>query len=844
MALRISTHSSETRKKQSLLRRMSIVHGVLVVALLIIIARLIDLQIIHGSEYRSLAQAQHYGGVVLPAKRGEILALDSRTGETNILATNTTLDEVYVDPLITTNPTAVAESLADILLTDDFHKACTAGDQMVCPRELQFIYATAFDPLAQYKLLHTGALLEPLPATGIPPTQLLRLPDIVEARRLFARDIEQRISEKRVTFAPIKYGATKVEMATVIQMQIPGVEVSIDQKLISANPELVPQSSLSAVAHGLAMALDMDASKIEDLLRSRPLRYISVMRHLPPELSLKIKEAQLDSYKQAVAMMQGQGKKEGVQQVDYPLRSVALLPEHWRYYPDGTLGAQVVGFLNTNSEPQYGIERTFDVQLRGQQGLINTVSDPHGGQILTGEQTVIQPKDGDTVVLTIDRNIQKQLETILENYVNHYRADSGQAIVMDPYTGRILAMANAPLFDSNDYAVVFEKVPIPIDPVTRQKVVVEVYDPASNTRIVKAYIDQVFTASGRTLLPDKVQAELSGLEKLYDLKDLTHYYLFIGPYLSIEVFPTDDPGIWLKYKNTVGVGSYLNRAVQEIYEPGSVMKPIIMSSAIDQGEVVPEDTYDDNGPVTVDQYKIDNNDFKHYGHVTMTNCLEFSINTCMTSIGFKLGAKLLYRMIENFGFGSITGIEIEDELPGEVRPWREWSRTLLATTSFGQGLSATPLQVITAWGALANGGQLMRPTIIDSVIHEDGTVDKTQPHIISQVITKQTSETITAMLAASATYGFAKSGKVAGYRSAGKTGTSQIAGPGGRYITGTGSTFATYAGYAPLNHPRFVVLVKLDHPQNSIHGAVAAAPVFHDIAQYLFKYYDIPPDEK
>jgi cell division protein FtsI/penicillin-binding protein 2 len=281
-----------------------------------------------------------------------------------------------------------------------------------------------------------------------------------------------------------------------------------------------------------------------------------------------------------------------------------------------------------------------------------------------------------------------------------------------------------------------------------------------------------------------------------------------------------------------------------IYEPGSVYKPIVMAIALDQGELTPEDTYDDNGPVEVDEYKIDNNDHHHYGHVTMTNCLEFSINTCMTSVSNKLGSKLLYSTLDRFGFAKITGIELEDELSGEMRPWRDWSRTLLATTSFGQGLSATPLQVITAWSALANGGRLVRPMIIDSIIHPDGTIDAPQPRLLEQVITKQTSETITAMLASSAKRGFAKSGKVPGYYIAGKTGTSQIAGPGGKYESGTGSTVATYAGYAPIDHPRFVVLVKVDRPKSAIHGATAAAPVFKDLATFLFKYYGIPPDEK
>ena len=169
---------------------------------------------------------------------------------------------------------------------------------------------------------------------------------------------------------------------------------------------------------------------------------------------------------------------------------------------------------------------------------------------------------------------------------------------------------------------------------------------------------------------------------------------------------------------------------------------------------------------------------------------------------------------------------------------------MLATTAFGQGLSATPLQVITAWAALANSGKLLRPTIIDSVMHPDGTVDKTEPRVPDQVIKPQASETITAMLTSSTKLGFAKSGKVPGYRIAGKTGTSQIAGPGGKYESGTGSTVATYAGFAPIEHPRFVVLVKIDRPKAAIHGATAAAPVFKDIAAFLFKYYGIPPDEK
>ncbi|MBI3331492.1 penicillin-binding protein 2 [Candidatus Peregrinibacteria bacterium] len=843
---------TETQKRRSLLQRMTIVYGFFLLALLIIVARLIELQIVRGEEYNEAAQAQHYGDVRLPAKRGEILGMNSKTGETNVFATNATLDLIYVDPALIQNDaeaTAVAETLADTLLTEEFHEMCSNGKE-TCPRELIIpeLYASAFDPLLLHKIIQSGSFLEPIPI-GLPPSQVLQIPDLPEARRLFARNIERRISEKRMTFVPLLYGATKVQMQQVEELGIEGIIVNEDQRLIYGNPEAIRQSSLDAYARALGTPLELDPVVIRKMLRTRPLRYVPVMHRLPPSLSLKIKEHQLASLKEAQDLRRQAADIKAAQEIQPRLRSIALIQEHWRFYPDTTIASHVVGFLNTNQEAQYGIERTFNPMLRGQAGRISTVSDPQGGQILTADQTIVNPKDGDTVVLTIDRSIQKEVETIMEEAVRKYQADSGQVIVMDPDTGRIIAMVNAPLFDSNNYAIVYEKEPIILDAEKEKQVVVEVFHPETNARILKAYIADVFTEEGRKALSEKTQKALADIEALYNIEDVTRYYLYLGENNRREIFPTQEKGLWLKYKNNIGVGAYLNRTIQEIYEPGSVMKPVTMAIAIDQGEVTPMDIYDDTGPVKVDEFTIKNALLTYYGKVTMTNCLELSINTCMTSVGFKLGPKLFHRALERFGFGHITGIELEDELPGEMKPWRkanDWPMSLLATTAFGQGISATPLQMVTAFAALANGGKLMRPTIIDRIVHADGTVEKTQPRTIDQVITPETSDTITAMLISSVNKGYAKPAKVKGYQSAGKTGTSQIAGPGGKYETGTGSTVASFIGYAPAENPRFIALVKLDRPKakNITHGAQAAAPVFHDIAEFLIKYYGLPPDDK
>lgn len=850
MLLKRYSPLSETQKKRSLVQRMVFVHGFLLVCGLLIVARMMEIQVIDRGEYYAMAQDQHFGGVTLSAQRGEVLALNANTGETSILATNTTLDLLYVDPFIVDDAAMIAERLADTVLTPFLHETCSRGTS-TCPRELvSFVgspYAAAFDPLLLMSGVGSGQLLEPVPEDLPGPTALdLDIPDITEVRRLFARDIERRISEKRVTFVPIKYSATKEELERVAALNIAGIHVNDDNRLISGDPEEVNPQKIQETGRALAPILELDASHIAHSLRSRPLRYVPVMRRLTPQTTLEIKQLLLQSARDTNELRTNAPSRAAFEKIQDPLRSIALIPEHWRFYPDGTIGSHVVGFMNDAQEAQYGIERTFDAQLRGQAGLISTVSDLQGGQILTANQTIINPKDGDTVVLTIDPFIQKEVEKILDRAVKDFEAESAQAIIMDPLTGRVLAMVNAPLFERNNYADVYEKEPVIIPEGEEAQIVVEIYNPVNNARIVKDYMPRIFSQEGRETFSEQIRQALLDAEKMYDLEDLARYYRYEGENARTEIFPTAIDGVWLKYRNNIGVGAYLNRTTQEIYEPGSVMKPLTMAVAIDQGEVQPDDIYNDTGPVKVDEYEIKNALLSYYGPVSMTDCLAQSINTCMTSVSQKLGRKLFQKMIERLGFGRVTGIELEDELTGEVKPWRAWSSADLATASFGQGFSSTPLQMITAFATLANGGKLMKPTIIDRLVHPDGTKLTFEPVVIDQVIKPETAATMTAMLTSSTMYGFAEAGKPNGYLLAGKTGTSQIAGPGGRYEAGTGSTVNTFMGYAPPGNPRFVLLVKIDRPKfaERVFAESTSAPVFKEIATFLFDYFGIPPDDK
>ncbi len=881
---------SDVKKRRAFQLRIEILHGILLVSLLIIVARLIELQIIRGKEYEELARAQHFGGIELPAKRGEIYSRNSKTGEINLLATNTTLDLLYVDPFVTADKHHVAELLSKTLLTPEADSLCRSGNQE-CPREFREYYASAFDPLFA---LHRATIAKntdsqslgdspPAPVSAVLSPSPPLIPPREDLVRVFSRDIEERISEEFVSFVPLLYGADKVQLEKITGFGIPGIYSSAEQKMIFANPLQIPDFERNRIARIITPVLGLDVTSVSDHLRRRRLRYVPVMRKLPPEVSKQIKklkeESVLTAAKERSAYL-ARDDEDGAGKVQDLLRGIALIAEHWRFYPDGTVASQVVGFvrepppglsLTVKQQPQNGIERVFDHELRGQHGEISTVIDPFGGQIFSEEQTIKQALDGRSVVLTIDRYLQKQVEAILQRAVDEYQADSGQVVIMDPYTGRVIVMANAPLFDSNNYSVVFEKIPFPLNDSEEPNIVAEIYHPQTNTLVIRGYLHDL-TPAGRGRLSRELQQRISEVEKIHELKDLTRYYYLLGENNRIELFPICPDGrspaenlqtvmgdsnagsgnlipvvssgcTWLQYKNRIGVGAYVNRIVQEIYEPGSVFKPITMAIAIDQGEVTPDDTYMDTGSVEVDEYVIKNAGNRVFGEMTMTDCLSFSVNTCMTSVSRKLGKKLFENYIQRFGFGKITSIQLEDEKPGAVLDWRRWSDALLATAAYGQGISSTPIQVVTALAALANGGKLVKPTIIDSWVDADGSLHPVHPQIVEQVITEDAAATVSAMLTRGVEEGFAKRSKIPGYRIAGKTGTSQIARPGGGYEeAGTGSFIATFAGYAPVEHPKFVMLIKFDRPRTEDYGGVTASPVFKEIATLMFDYYGVPPD--
>ena len=424
-----------------------------------------------------------------------------------------------------------------------------------------------------------------------------------------------------------------------------------------------------------------------------------------------------------------------------------------RYYPEDSLAAHILGFVASNEAGEkvgyYGIEGALNEDLKGRSGRIMEETDAIGTPILVGSYERVAPVEGRDLVLTIDSAVQYLAEKKIKEGVEKYEAVSGSVIIMDPFTGAIIAMANYPTYEPDDF-------------------------------------------------------------------------------LSIEEVSEDPP-----YRKNI---EKRNLAIQQIYEPGSVIKPLTVAAAIDLKLLTPESTFEDNGPVWYDDYQINNWDGNHHGTQTIIQLLQKSNNIGAAWVGHQVGSKKLSQYFKDFGLGERTNIDLEGEDTGIIHDYKTWADIDLATAAFGQGISATPLQVLNAFNTLANGGFLLEPRIIKEIIEPNKTID-IPPKTIRRVISKDTSDTMVWMLEEAAAGGEAKYFVLKDYKIAGKTGTAQIP-EEGKYSPD--KTNATFVGF--LSDPKtFSMIVKLEEPHTSTYAAETAVPLWMDLASELVVYYGVPP---
>lgn len=429
-------------------------------------------------------------------------------------------------------------------------------------------------------------------------------------------------------------------------------------------------------------------------------------------------------------------------------KGIYIGKEQKRYYPGKSTSSQLCGFINQEGKGQYGLEGYYNDVLSGNSKIVKQTRSPWGFLSAGSESN-----KGANIYLTIDYNIQFMAERILDEGIETYGAKSGSIIVLNPNTGEIMAMAEGPRFDLNNFNTV------------------------------------------------------------------------------------EDYSI------------YQSSSTQLLFEPGSIFKAITMAASLNEGAVTPETEFNDSvGCKRFTDYTVCNYDNRAYGEVTMSEVLEHSINTGIMFAEEELGHDKFYKYFTDFGFMDDSGIDFPNNYSTN-RNLREaldiGIEVAFGNASFGQGVLVTPLHIIKAYSGLINGGDIMKPYLVEKIVYEDNTEKVFTPEIYKKgIISNKTSTDLVKMLIGVVENGYDKRAHIDGYYIGGKTGTSQISysSLGINKAGYSDETWQTFIGFAPAYNPEFIILVKLDSPTETTTSGYSAAPMFKQLAKYILDYLKIPFD--
>ncbi len=714
--------------------------------------------------YTQLAEQQQIGEVEVPVTRWTIY---SNTGSGTVLATSVDLNDLAIDPQIEWNKEKLILFLTEIL----YKEMCYLQSYDTCYSDiLRFLKISEIPWFVQQETFIKNKIYS---------------------------QVRKRLAQDKITSVKIRDGLSPEDEKHILSWGISGVYPSVNGLYV--NPEELQQRDMFVEKYVDTFGGDPD--DIAHSVRQRDLRYIPILQKLSLLGSDEI-EQYIQDEKSAL-------EQEIIEKKDTVGGFIVLTPHQQRIYPERQVSAQIIWFLDNAGEGHYGLEWYFNEILRGNPGEQVRKKDSQGRTIdpITFDTKDFWALEGADIYTTIDRNVQKTVEELLERWVKRYKANQGTIVVIEPKTGKVLSLANYPSFDANSPWEVYEL----------NKVNYEVY-PNPETDLL-----------GRTVFVEDVER--------WDP------YFFEGEQIFLREATRKEYGDYEKekyiYKNSIWSGVYQNGAISSLYEPWSIMKAITVAIGIDTGEILPTDMYNDIGKVTIDNFTIANVDSTCLGYNNFTHALSFSCNVGMIRIVQKIGKALMYKYLVDFGFSEPTGITLDGEVSGKISPYERWPTSKLLTTSYGLGMNATPLQIALAYSAIANGGIYMKPYIIDRITFADGKEITYTPQPIRRVIKQSTSQMVTDMLVTWVNEWVASNGAVPEYSIAGKTGTSQIAYRGG-YESGAASTYGSFAGFAPAEDPQFVIVVKLDRPRTSQYGWQTSAYIFSEVATELLKYYKIP----
>jgi len=478
---------------------------------------------------------------------------------------------------------------------------------------------------------------------------------------------------------------------------------------VYGSPNEIPEKEKEFIIKKLIPILNVEESYLKSRL-SRNKSFIWLCRKITPQQAQAIKKLNF--------------------------KGIGFIKESKRCYPNSYLASQIIGFAGLDNNGLEGLEMYYDSYLKGQAGWAVLLRDARSKKLDLYEK-MMMPRDGYDLVLTIDEVIQYIAEKELDKAFRMYRAKAASIIVMDPKTGRILAMANRPDFDLED-------------------------------------------------------------------------------------------------RQTINIEKARNRAVCDLFEPGSVFKIVTASAALEEKKVTEQDRFFcENGKYQVANHIL--HDHRPHGWLTFKEVIEQSSNIGTCKVAQKLGLEVLYRYIKLFGFGTKTGIDLPGEISGIAKDSRGWSKTSISAIPMGQEVGVTALQLANAISVIANGGFLMKPYIVNQIRDKQGqTIKSFSPIVVRQVLSPETSARVKKILIGVLENGTGKLARLTDFTAGGKTGTGQKLEPNGSYSHD--KFMASFIGFAPAEDPQLAVVVVIDEPRGNYFGGVVAAPVFKNVCSDALRY--------
>lgn len=555
-------------------------------------------------------------------------------------------------------------------------------------------------------------------------------------------------------------------------MNILACSVSVENVYLDPHELKQSKADVQAIAQKLGEILNMDPAWIAEQAADITKRYKQVAARVSEDTAALIREYINEN----------------------GIAGIHLEPNSQRYYPYGTLAAQVIGFTNSSNTGSEGVEAAYNSYLEGAAGKVITTKGNNEMDMPFSFEKYVASQQGCSVILTLDTTVQACLEKQMETAIARYDVQNGAfGLVMDVNTGEILAMATLGSYDPNHY--------------------LEISDSETLEELERLRLDYM-------ALPEGSEAYTQGK----------------------EAYSAALTAAQLK--------QWRNRVISDGYEPGSTFKVLTMAAALDSGAIDLNTSFYCKGAEQIPGRSQLLHCWRSAGHgaETTAQALQNSCNIAFAHIALKLGGERFYEYIERFGILEKTGIDLAGESKGVffdkalVTDTDKWGTASLTSGSFGQTFKITPLQLVRAIASVVNGGYLLEPYIVSEVVDADGnTVLRQEPTIVRQTVSQETSQTMCQLIASVVTDGTAKNAKVAGFSIGGKTGTSEkidVFDENGQRVL---DKIVSFVGIAPMDDPQYIVLVALDTPSREtgiyISGGVMAAPtvgaVMADILPYL-----------